>query len=96
MSIGGPQIFYPADPAHTIIVSFLPDGTYAYAKDGKTVAAQSGIYKKTDSTHYVIDISTSAPAQKLQGVISGDMLNVYPIQPICIEGCSTQFTRLRN
>jgi hypothetical protein len=91
-SIGGPGTWHPVQPGGQTI-EFKPDGSFI------SVASFSGTFR-----HYEVNDSatvkfTPAPTSSgfvLMGYIidstEGSLL-LYPVNPVCIEGCTDKFRR---
>jgi hypothetical protein len=89
-SIGGPGSWHPADPATQVLVIFATDGRFITTKNGIVDASGSGTYQTTDSVRYSIQVANA----KLGAEIKNSSLYIYPVDPLCIEGCNSRYVRV--
>jgi hypothetical protein len=94
-SIGGPMMWQTPSPANQYI-EFKEDGTFIPSESFLKGATR---YQQTDS----ITLQFS-PAQTVTGVVKmgyvidsvSGILNLWPVEPACIEGCGNRFVRKNN
>lgn len=91
-SIGGPMIWRNIEPANQVI-EFKEDGTFVPAQD---FLPGSNRYEKLDSvTLKFLPASSSSGFIKMGYAIDSTTgnLNLWPVDPYCIEGCGNRFVR---
>ena len=94
MSAGGPGYWTKADPAKPSIIEFKADGEYISGRENC-----SGRYTAATGQEIIIKVSCST-GNVLQSELSGKFLPsgelvIDPINPMCIEGCSSKYKRIK-
>ena len=94
LGIGGPGQWHPVEPAGQT-VEFRPDGRFQSAEGFSTTFS---FYKIIDSATVKFSpapIPSGYVVMKYRLDAGGNSLILYPIQPMCVEGCAYKFQRLR-
>ncbi len=94
MSAGGPGYWTKADQAKPSIIEFKADGEYVSGGENC-----SGQY--TAATDQEIIIKLSCPNGNVQEselagkILPSGELAIVPTKPMCIEGCSSKYKRIK-
>ena len=91
-SIGGPGEWHPVEPANQTI-EFKADGSFVPAESFLKGVTR---YEVLDSIRIKFHPTSTASGFTLMGYSiekAGKELKMYPIDPLCIEGCNNRFRR---
>ncbi len=91
-STGGPGSWHPVSPANQTI-EFKSDGTFVPAESFLKTANR---FEIIDSVTIKFQPTSTAMGYTLMGyqIKTADReLYLYPVNPLCIEGCSNKFTK---
>ena len=89
-SPGGLGSWHPADPAISVIISFASDGKFVTTRNGVVDSSASGVYTTMDNKIFDIQL----PNLKARAEIKDASLFLYPVAPLCIEGCNSRYERI--
>ena len=93
-SAGGPGYWTKADPAKPDIIEFKADGEYISGRENC-----SGRYTAATSQEIMIKISCSTgyvqQSEHAGKILPSGELVLEPTKPMCIEGCSEKYKRIK-